>query len=297
MKVTGGQAILGGVAMRTSTWRVAVVRRISGEIVHGAVRARPSRLASMPVVRGVFGWFVDAPTEPAWAADVVVSDGPPPELLPPGRRSFVRVAAALLLLHGVLQLATYAALRALHRDAAPASISFQGAMAAGILLLGLLYLRFIGRIEDVRGLFRLNGAFKMALWAANDAEEPTPAMLRRHPAWCPWSSVVAFAVVTVFLAVLTPLVLLPFAASQGPGLVPHLVTWGARVVLTPVAVGLVEEGLRALVELGNGPVVRVALAPIALLERLVVRAPDEASLEVAALALRDLRSRCREPDR
>ena len=77
--------------------------------------------------------------------------------------------------------------------------------------------------------------------------------------------------------------------------VAHAVTCGTRVLLTPIVVGFVEELQRLLAERGHGPAVRWTFAPFALLDRLVSVAPTEASLDVAAAALRELRARCGTP--
>lgn len=295
MRIEGSQALIEGVAMRASEYRVAIVRRSGGELVAGAAYVRASRFASMPIVRGIIAWLVEEPAEMQWAANVLASESENPvaELPPPKRRSFARIAAGIVLTQATLQLVTYAGLSAFHRSSAPASASFQLAMVGVIFLCGGVYFRIIARISEVHRLFRLNAALKMALWAADEPAEPTPAALRRHPSsWHPRSSVVAYVLIVAVLAPLTVGVLELIPAAHGASLVAHAVTCGVRALLTPIVIGLVDELQRHLAKLGHGPAVRWAFAPFALLDRFVTAAPDEDSIEIAAAALRELRTQC-----
>jgi uncharacterized protein YqhQ len=298
LKVDAGQVIGEGVALQASDWRVAVVRRATGELVEGAARPRPVTFASVPVLRDIVAWLVLAPAEAEWAANVVASEGPVAELPPPGKRSPGRIAARLVFLvlgHAAFQLVTLALLVCTHHPAAPASPSFQGAMVGVILLAIGVYHWFVTRIPEVRRQIQMSAALKMAIWAAADPGEPTPATLRRYPAWHLQSSLVALVLVVALLAPLTVGVLSPLPAAQGTGLLAHAVTCAVRVLLSPLALGLVAELSRALARLGRGPAVVWALAPLVLVDRLFSAAPDEASLEVAATALRALRARCGRP--
>lgn len=271
MEVTRAAAVLDGVALVSRHWRVAAVRR-GDVIVVSSAPARFPGIRAIPVLRGLFAYFIESPTELNWSA----TEPTPPEQLPPnGFRSPVSLFMMLAWAHGLPQLALHFVARSLTRD----SWGFQATVLAIQVLVVLLYLHYMPRVRGADRLFRYAGAFKKLLWQL-DAPRTSPT---DHPRWH-WRS----SNITIVLA-------LAIVAALGGVVLPHLAVggWGTllvRIGLTPLAFGIADEIQRVLARLGHGPVMRVLFAPLVLVDRFGTHEPDEAMLEVASACAAKLRA-------
>ncbi len=299
MEIVGGQALIEGIAIRSTQWCVAAVRRVTGEITIATGRARPSRLRSVPLLRGAVLWLVDLPIENEWAASKFEEDMVKAEtdaaILPmqredlpePRTRNAARVITTMVLLQAVPQLVTYLGLLALNIDLAPSSARFQGGMTVTAIAAGSLYLLIIRRLPELHAVLQYASAFKMVLWSATAGEEATPAALRRYPSWHIYGSTIGFVLFAVFLS-LFAVGIFANLPPIGDGLASHVTVCGVRVLLLPVVIGIVDELQRGLARLGHGGVVRLALAPLIVFDRLVTTSPTDAQIEVGAVALHEL---------
>ncbi|HSO34599.1 MAG TPA: DUF1385 domain-containing protein [Labilithrix sp.] len=321
MEIIGGQALLEGVAFRSARWRVAARRCENGDIAIAVGQMARTKLLEVPFVRGFITWFVDAPTELQWAAaeleeelDRRDTDAKPvpsehhdyrgsipmrvrSSLPPPGTRRAWHAILVLTAVCALPQVTTDLLMRVLGIAAAPSTALFGAAMLALFLAVVVAYFLLVARVfPDIRRTFQYNAAFKMALWSARDEEEPTTRTITRHPSWHYQSSLVAIVLSAAALALLPAAILAWVPPIQGGWVVQHGVVLGTRLLLLPIIVISVDEGLRALGRLGHGGLMRVLCAPLAFLDGLVVRAPTDKELAVAVAALRELR-RVDEEDR
>jgi uncharacterized protein YqhQ len=315
MEIVSGQALLEGVAMRSTHWRVAAVRRASGRIEIATGRMAREKLLGIPFVRSLVTWFVDSPTEMQWAAEKVeedqargdAADESPPnehhdyrgsipatthESLPPPRTRRVTSVLLMGVLLGLPQIATELLLRLVGVAAGPTSLPFHACIAAITIALAAAYLGIVGRaFPDLRRTFEYNAAFKKALWSARD-EEPSAETIARRPSWHYQSAPTSFVLVNFGLALLAPPSLAwmgdRFLEAQGFG-ARQGVLLAVRLVLVPFVVIVVEELARVLARCGHDGAIAVLFRPMTLLDRLVTRPPKNEDLVLAATVLRELK--------
>jgi uncharacterized protein YqhQ len=263
-----------------------------------------TKLLEVPFVRGFIAWFVDSPTERQWAVAKLEEEleqrdterGSDSDSLPPPRtRSAPRVILAAVAACAVPQIATDASMRALGITMAPATPLFAVTMLALIVAVVIVYCLLVARaFPDVRRALQYNAAFKMAVWSACEEREPTVATIARNPTWNYCSTFVALLLDAVALTLLPAAILALVSPIRGAWVVQHGVVLGTRLLLLPLVVSFVDEGLRFLIRVGRGAVVRALFTPLALFDGLVARAPTESELAVAVAALRELRRLHRE---
>jgi len=310
----GGGAILDGVVIRSARWRVAARRCANGTIAIAVGEVARAKLHEVPFVRSFLTWFVDAPSELQWSTAKLEAERegrdsnvkPPPreyhdyrgatpvcarDSLPPvGTRSPSRVVLVIVALCALFQIGTHLLLRIFGVGAAPSTVLFGIAMVALLVAIEVIYLILIPRVfTDFRKLFQYNAAFKMACWSAGDDAEPTVGTIRRHPSWHYKSGLIALTLDGAALALLPALTLAWVPPMQGNWGVQHGVVLAIRLLLVPIIVTTVEEGLSALNRSARGRVTQLLFAPFALLDGLVARVPTDAELAVAVTALRELR--------
>lgn len=270
-------------------------------------------MLEVPFVRSFITWFVDAPTELEWAAaelerELEGRDGgarpSQPEhrryresvsgrdrnsLPPPKSRRASRVVLGLVAACALPQIATDLVMRIFGVATAPSAVLFGATMLSLTLAAVVIYFLAVARFfPDIRRVFRYNAAFKMALWSVCDEDDPTVAGITRRPSWHYQSSLVALVLDAAALALL-PAVILAWVPMQGDWAVKHGVVLGLRLLLLPIVVICVDEGLRAAARLGHRGAMRILFAPLALFDGLVARAPTDEEVAVAVAALRELR--------
>lgn len=279
MQIIGGQALLDGVAIRSTRFRVAAKRRENGDIALASAAMERTKLLETPFVRGWILWFVASPNEMDWAIAEHETDTLPPS----GTRSPLRVILALVIACAIPQLATTLLL---HGSSAPTSLRFGLAMWAVFLVTALAYFLLVGWLFGaLEQVYRYNAAFNMALWSANDADEPSRTTLPRHPTWHLQSSLLVMSLVVGAVSLVPALLPIPTLGTW----TDHAIAVALRLGLLPITVMLIDELTRVLTRLGDGPLLRIAFAPLAIVNRLVTRTPTENELDVAAAALRELR--------
>jgi uncharacterized protein YqhQ len=323
VRITGGQALIAGIALRSDAWRVAVVRRASGELVVGTGPARPSRFRGVPFLRGVVAWLIEAPVENEWAAAKIEEDlsasedregerAPEPEGIYRGGAPVVRreelpeaqTRRVLPLLIGTVftqavpQALLYFALRAagVELASAPATAGFQACLFVAMFAILVLYFLGVRRFPDMRRVIQYGAAFKQALWAAASKDErPSDKersllILRSHPTWHPRGGAFTMGLVALVLTLLVPVVAKLAALPAGPDhvLAAHAAACGLRVLLIPIVVAIVDEVQRPLARPGLRLGVAILFAPFVLLESLLTAPADDEHLEVARTALVEL---------
>lgn len=308
MEISGGQALLGGVSLRSAHWRVAARRGDNGAIAFTTARATRASALETPFVRAFVLWFLDSPTELEWAAAELEKEllrqdsgtaAPAPSATPiraetplgpsaPPRP--LRVLMAMVFACVVPEVVTDLLLRAIGVAAAPSTLLFTATMLAVSVALASGYLLVVrALLSDLRDTFGYNAAVKMALWAAYDDAKATVKGLRRYPSWHYRSNLIAYLPISAVIAIVPALLLAPLSPLDGGWVVKHGVMLAARLLLLPAAVVVVDEGLRALARHGRGTLARAAFAPFAWFDALVTRAPSDDQIAVAAFALRELR--------
>jgi uncharacterized protein YqhQ len=152
--------------------------------------------------------------------------------------------------------------------------------AEGVLRLAMLigYIWLIGLMPDVRRVFAYHGAEHRAIHAYEHGRELTAAAVREYPNAHPRCG-------TAFLLTVMVLSLIVFVLLGTPPLWLRLLE---RVVLIPVIAALSYEFLRLGQRFGERGLFALIYRPNLWLQSLTTRDPDDAQIEVAIAALRNV---------
>jgi uncharacterized protein YqhQ len=154
------------------------------------------------------------------------------------------------------------------------------AFVEGIIRLGVLlaYLYLIGLLPDIRRVFAYHGAEHKAINALEDGAPLETEAVRRYSTAHPRCG-------TSFLLVVVIISVLLFVLVGTPPLWQRLLS---RVVLVPVIAAVSYEVIRLMGALQGNRVMRSLFRPNLWLQSLTTREPDDAQVEVALRALREV---------
>ncbi len=187
------------------------------------------------------------------------------------------VAVSLVAGVGLFLLLPSAAAKLLDRYVASALVSsfIEGLIR---LVLFLAYVYAIGLLPDIRRVFAYHGAEHMTINAYEAGAPLEPAHIRAYST-AHTRCGTSFLLVVLVLSIL---IFAPFHFSQW--------TWRllSRVVLIPLVAGLAYEFIKFSANHQHSPLLRWAIAPGLLLQRLTTRQPDDSMLEVAVTALKEV---------
>lgn len=274
----GGQAVIGGVMMRTrDAWAIAV-RAPTGTIdtTKGPTARWPRVFEHVLLVRGAVA-LVETMSLGLRALSWSAARDRDADEAPPSR---AKIAATTVLALGLFTV-VFAVLPALAARAAGPLVGdgFGRTAAEGALRLALFvgYVAAIGRSPAIATTFAYHGAEHkvVAAFEAGDGVDAVAARAhsRRH-ARCGTDFLLLVVVVAIVVFSLVPAESLAAVAAS-------------RVVLLPLVAGIAYEVLRLSRRFPNSAVVHAIVAPGLALQALTTREPDDAQLEVAAVALRE----------
>ena len=154
------------------------------------------------------------------------------------------------------------------------------ALVEGIIRLGVLlaYLFLIGLLPDIRRVFAYHGAEHKTIHALEDGAPLEVEAVRRYSTAHPRCG-------TSFLLIVVVISVLLFVLVGSPPLWQRLLS---RVVLVPVIAAVSYEVIRLMSALQGNRVMRAVLRPSLWLQSLTTREPDDAQVEVAIYALREV---------
>jgi uncharacterized protein YqhQ len=154
------------------------------------------------------------------------------------------------------------------------------ALVEGIIRLGVLlaYLFLIGLLPDIRRVFAYHGAEHKTIHALEDGAPLEVEAVRRYSTAHPRCG-------TSFLLIVVVISVLLFILVGAPPLWQRLLS---RVVLVPVIAAVSYEVIRLMSALQGNRVMRALLRPSLWLQSLTTREPDDAQVEVAIYALREV---------
>src|SRR3989337_2346226 len=276
----GGQALIEGVmirgphnvavACRRPDGEIAVRREALGGLYSGAVRR-------IPLLRGVIVlWETLALGMRAllFSANVAMVEEEK-EISP---LSVIGMGLMALLLVAVLFFAGPVLLAGWLEDIIDSSllvVVIEGLIRLAILL---AYVGFIGLIPDLKRASPYHGAEHKSIHALEAGDPLEPASVQRHPTAhvrCGTSFLLTVVVVSVVV----------FAALGSPDLWLRVVS---RIALIPVIAALAYELIRLGGRFYANPLARVLMWPNLALQTLTTRQPDDAQVEVALRALREV---------
>jgi uncharacterized protein YqhQ len=150
----------------------------------------------------------------------------------------------------------------------------------GLIRLAILlaYVGFIGLIPDIKRVYAYHGAEHKSIHALEAGDPLEPPSVQRHPTAhvrCGTSFLLTVVVVSVVV----------FAALGSPDLWLRVVS---RIALIHVIAALAYELIRLGGRFYTNPLARVLMWPNLALQTLTTRQPDDAQVEVALRALREV---------
>ncbi len=279
----GGQAVIEGVMMRGAYNAAVAVRSSDGEIVlhEEPLNAALYRgaISKIPFLRGLtLLWDALGLGTKAlmWSADVAL--GEEEDINFNGPVGIGTVIFSLALGVGLFFLLPAAAsdwvqnLLGLGTDG-----NFLANLVEGLIRLTLIigYIWAIGRIPDIKRLFRYHGAEHKTINAYEAGAPLIPETVARYPIVHPRCGT-GFILNVVIISVLV------FAVLGRPPLVWLLLS---RVLLVPVIAGIAYEYLKFTAARLDRPFIRTLITPNLALQRLTTNEPDEPIIEVGITAL------------
>ena len=243
---------------------------------------------NIPVLRGIIALFETLKIGIGtlqWSADKSMEDLEPDKTA--SKPGTLAKAASLLfaLLVGlgiffVLPLTVTTKFFEIERDA----VSFNLVSGAIRITLFLGYIGAISLMEDIKILFRYHGAEHKMIFAFEGGRELLPSeakkFIRFHPR-CGTSFLLIVMLVSILVFALIDSIIISYVGSISLGvrLLSHL-------PMIPFVAGLGYEAIKLSGRYGSTAVGKVLVAPGLWLQRLTTKEPDDAQLEVAAVALK-----------
>lgn len=285
MKNIGGQAVIEGVMMKSPAgWSVAV-RNPRGEISLKLERTRKqSRFLKLPVIRGVvaLGQALSIGIKAIEFSGNVAyqeKDGEKP-LSPLSMALTIGTAMALAVaLFVILPLFLTKLTGGVVQGVSTSSVLFN--LVDGVIRVGifLLYVLSIGLWKEMRRIYEYHGAEHKVIYAYEAGEALTVENAKKYKPYHPRCG-------TSFLLIVMVISILVFST------IPQ--TWSfagkaaSRLVLIPLIAGVSYEVLRLSAKMKHNPLMGVVVLPGLLLQRLTVREPDAAQIEVALTAMSEV---------
>jgi uncharacterized protein YqhQ len=276
----GGQAVIEGVMIRGRRLVAVAVRRPEGDIALrleslGGLSTGP--LGRIPFVRGIIVlWEMLALGTRAllFSSNVALGEEEK-EISRPVLWGTVMLALTFVI--GIIFVGPVLAMSRLEGALDNERLS---ALVEGIIRLGVLlaYLFLIGLLPDIRRVFAYHGAEHKTIHALEDGAPLEVEAVRRYSTAHPRCG-------TSFLLIVVVISVLLFILVGAPPLWQRLLS---RVVLVPVIAAVSYEVIRLMSALQGNRVMRAVLRPSLWLQSLTTREPDDAQVEVAIYALREV---------
>jgi uncharacterized protein YqhQ len=276
----GGQAVMEGVMMRGRRLVAVAVRRPEGDITLrleslGGLYTGPLR--RIPFLRGIIVlWETLALGTRAllFSSNVALGEEEK-EISRPVLWGTVMLALAF-----VIAIIFVGPVLAMSRLESALDNERLAALVEGLIRLGVLlaYLYLIGLLPDIRRVFAYHGAEHKTINALEDGAPLEVEAVRRYSTAHPRCG-------TSFLLVVVVISVLLFVLVGTPPLWQRLLS---RVALVPVIAAISYEVIRLMGALQGNRLMRVLFRPNLWLQSLTTREPDDAQVEVAIYALREV---------
>ena len=317
----GGQAVIEGVMMRGPEGYVVAVRRANGDILVDKRLSVPlskrRRVFGWPVIRGMLTFFetiVIGLRALMFSADIVAQDGQAEaekeqaeegtdDRSPDAKKEqktqgigTAAMASTLVFALGMgIMLFVVAPNLLLQTVVSEVDYPLRFNLMSGILrmLVFVAYLLVISRINDIQRVFEYHGAEHKTIFAYERGEELNTDSARRHGTVhprCGTSFVMIVLVVSIILFAPVPVVL-KMAVNGFADLHwgwQKLVIIPIHILLLPFIAGLSYEVIRYASRNEKSRIMGIVLAPALLFQRITTKEPDEAQLEVALRALKEV---------
>lgn len=300
----GGQAVLEGVMMRSPKSFVVAVRRPDQQIVvreqawetllggikplrwpflRGAIVLIESLWNGMSALN--FSAEQAMPDEGGGAAASAPREATAKERAALAGTMALSLAFGLALFVGAPHLLTWLAGVALGIPLETQGFAFHavdGLFKAGIFV---GYLAFISRLPEIRRVFEYHGAEHKAIWAYESEQPLTPENAAKHATLHPRCGT-SFILIVLALSILLFAAIFPFVPRvSSNAALNQLAMIGIKLPLMFPLAGISYELQRLSAKKGAPRLLRWAVAPGLLFQRITTREPSRDQLEIAVIAL------------
>lgn len=284
MKNIGGQAVIEGVMMKgRKSWTVAV-RSPKGEIhVKTELLSDLPKIFRLPVLRGFIALF-HALFIGVKAIEFSASKAYEEEEGKPLSSTSIAFTIAVAILLGValfILLPLYATklLGLLFNSVSSSSFLFN--LVDGIIrvFIFLLYVVSVGMWKEMRRIFEYHGAEHKVIHAYESGRDLSVNTIKIHSPLHPRCG-------TSFLLIVMIISILVFSVI--PQEWPFIHKFLSRLILIPLIAGISYEVLKLSARMEHNALMHMLIQPGLMLQRLTTREPDEAQIEVAVRALREV---------
>ncbi|MGE5572790.1 MAG: DUF1385 domain-containing protein [Bacteroidota bacterium] len=279
----GGQAVIEGVMMRGRRSIAIAVRRPDRAV---AVNRQPigTLTARYPVLRLAFVRGTVAFVETLvvgiralmFSADQAAGEGEE-EKLKPWELTLTLLMSLAVFVALFIVLPNLVAVLVIQRWLHTA-VGVNIAEGAFRILVFLGYIVVVSRLKDIERVFQYHGAEHKVIHSFEAGEDLVVENARRHSTLHPRCG-------TAFLLIVMVVMIVMFSLLGRPSLLVRIAT---RLALLPLVTGVSYEVIKLAGRRNPPRLVGLAIAPGLWLQRLTTREPDDAQLEVAIAALKDV---------
>ncbi|MFD3158268.1 DUF1385 domain-containing protein [Haloimpatiens sp. FM7330] len=292
--MVGGQAVIEGVMMRGSKGIATCVRKSDGEIVTDKREIVPftkrNKLLGFPIIRG-FVTLIDSLIIGIKALNYSASFFEDDEDTEPSKfdKWFEKVfkeksddvilgmslVVSLIFAVGLFFILPTVAANFFKKSVTNNSFTLNIIEGAIRVLIFILYIFFIGKLEDINRVYQYHGAEHKSIFCYESGKELTPENATEFKRFHPRCG-------TNFLFLVMIVSILVFSLAGWQSVIQRIVY---RIVLLPLISGITYEIIRWLGKNDN-VISRILAYPGLQLQRLTTREPDLSQLEVAIKALK-----------
>jgi uncharacterized protein YqhQ len=287
----GGQAVIEGVMMRGSKGTATAVRTSSGKIEVDLKETVPytkkNKFLGLPIIRG-FVTLIESMVVGVqtinYSASFFEEEGEPGKLelwlqnkfgnklndLIMGVSLFISLTLSILLFFIV---PTFAA--TIFKKVGVGNLGLNVIEGSIRVTIFLMYLYFIGKMEDINRVFQYHGAEHKTIFCYENEGELTPENAAKYTRFHPRCG-------TNFMFLVMVVSILLFSLTGWNTLWQRIVS---RIVLLPLVSGITYELIRWLGK-SEGSISSIIASPGMKLQALTTREPDASQLEVAIVALK-----------
>ena len=295
-ELIGGQAVLEGVMMRARDVCSIAVRRASGRVVVDRrpwkTLTRKFKFLKMPLVRGpvfLIEAMVNGLSALSFSANQALEEEEEKALSPWAMALTMGLAVAFAI--GLFVVLPHL-LTVLVGKVSKSGLTVDSAMfhlVDGVIKVAFFigYIWLIARLKDIRRVFMYHGAEHKCVHAHEAGKEMTVENVRPfsrlHPR-CGTAFILFVLLISLFLfSAIFPL--LP-GAGKGGAVWTHAAYIGLKIFLMIPIAGVSYEIIRASAKRMENPLVRLAVAPGLIMQRMTTGEPTDDMIEVAIVALK-----------
>lgn len=301
----GGQAVIEGIMLRNRTHYVVAVRKPDKEIdfIKASIPENKNKLSKMPFIRGVVN-FIDMMklgyktlVFSANTAGIEEDNNKKENKNQSVKNDSIAMSLSMLVslafAVGLFIALPYFITTLIGINEKENFIVFNLARGGIKLAIFVLYLFIISFFKDIKRVFEYHGAEHMVVNAYEHGLDPDTGNIRDyttiHPR-CGTTFMFLVLTVSILLYMFTSYFVYTYIyASYTPAkIIGNLTVLAINIILLPIVSGISYEILKLGFKFYNFPLMRLAIFPGLILQKITTRVPKDDEIEVALFALNKL---------